>query len=225
MGTSIMILGESGRGKSRSIKDLNPEETLVIKSISKPFPFKSALWKKFDPATKTGSIWSTDNYSVIKQAIKSAKSFGKSVIVIDDAQYLMANEFMNKSSQKGFDKFTEIAKNMWELITTANEECDEQVRVYFLQHTETTNDGSIKAKTIGKMLDEKITLEGMVTVVLNAEMENGKYFFTTQNSGSNTAKSPEEMFEEFRIDNDLRKVDDALCDYYGYTKQKQNEPS
>ena len=220
MGTSIMILGESGRGKSRSIKNLNPEETLVIKSISKPFPFRSAEWKQFDAKAKTGSVWSTDSYNVIKQAIRGAKSLGKNIIVIDDAQYLMANEFMNKSSQKGYDKFTEIAKNMWELITTANEECDEDVRVYFLQHTETTNDGNTKAKTIGKMLDEKITIEGMVTVVLNAEMENQKYFFTTQNNGANTCKSPEEMFETFRVDNDLLQVDNAICDYYGYTKQK-----
>jgi len=223
MGVSVMILGESGRGKSRSIKGLNPEETLVIKSISKPFPFRSADWKKFDVDTKTGSIWSTDNYDVIKKAIKGAKSLGKNVVVIDDAQYLMANEFMNKSAVKGFDKFTEIAKNMWELITTANEHCDEDVRVYFLQHTENTADGGTKAKTIGKMLDEKITLEGMVTVVLNAEKENQNYFFTTQNSGSNTAKSPEEMFSEFRIDNDLRKVDDAICSYYGLTPQKHDD--
>lgn len=218
-----MILGESGRGKSRSIKNLNPEETLVIKSISKPFPFRSADWKKFDPETKTGSVWSSDNYKVIEKAIISAKSLGKNVIVIDDAQYLMANEFMNKSSQKGYDKFTEIAKNMWELITTANEKCDEDVRVYFLQHTESAPDGGIKAKTIGKMLDEKITVEGMVTVVLNAEMENQKYFFTTQNNGSNTGKSPEGMFNDFRIENDLRLVDDAICSYYGYTKQKRIE--
>lgn len=112
---------------------------------------------------------------------------------------------------------------MWNLITTANEKCDEDVRVYFLQHTENTADGGTKAKTIGKMLDEKITLEGMVTVVLNADKENQSYFFTTQNNGANTGKSPEGMFEEFRIDNDLKKVDDALCDYYGYTKQKTKE--
>ena len=223
MGVSVMILGESGRGKSRSIKNLNPDETLVVKAISKPFPFKSADWKKFDPDTKTGSVWSSDNYKVIEQAIIKAKEIGKKVIIIDDAQYLMANEFMNKSAQKGYDKFTEIAKNMWELLTTANEKCDEDVRIYFLQHTESSPDGSTKAKTIGKMLDEKITLEGMVTVVLNAEMENGKYFFTTQNNGSNTGKSPEDMFPSFRIDNDLKKVDDAICDYYGFTKQKEKE--
>jgi len=223
MGISVMILGESGMGKSRSIKSLNPEETLVIKSISKPFPFRSAGWNKFDPATKKGSIWSTDNYDVIKKAIVGAKSLGKNVVVIDDAQYLMANEFMNKSAVKGFDKFTEIAKNMWELLTTANEKCDEDLRIYFLQHIETKPDGGTKAKTIGKMLDEKITLEGMVTVVLNAEKENQNYFFTTQNNGSNTGKSPEEMFAEFRIENDLRKVDNAICDYYGFDKQKENE--
>lgn len=160
MGISVMILGESGRGKSRSIKNLNPEETLVIKSISKPFPFKSSEWKQFDRATKTGSIINTDNYEIVKQALLNADKLGKNVVVIDDAQYLMSNEFMNKSSVKGFDKFVEIAKNMWELITTANEKTPEHLRVYFLQHTETTSTGEVKAKTIGKMLDEKITIEG-----------------------------------------------------------------
>lgn len=220
MGVSIMILGESGRGKSRSIKNLNPKETLVIKSISKPFPFRSADWKPINKENPNGSVYTTDNYAHIKQALLKAKDMGKKIVVIDDAQYLMANEFMNKSSQKGFDKFTEIAKNMWELITTANEHTDEDLRIYFLQHTETTPNGDVKAKTIGKMLDEKITLEGMVTIVLNAEKENNNYFFTTQNSGSNTCKSPEGMFSDFRIENDLRLVDDTIAEYYGYEKQK-----
>lgn len=214
-----MILGESGRGKSRSLKDLNPDETLVFKSISKPFPFRSADWKPFDKTTKTGSIVNTDNYGVIMNGIKAAKSVGKKVVVIDDAQYLMSNEFMNKSHVKGFDKFTEMAKNMWSLLNTANEECDEDLRIYFLMHIEESANGGTKAKTIGKMLDEKITLEGMVTVVLGAEKESSNYFFTTQNNGSNTVKSPEGMFEQNRIENNLKIVDDAICEYYGFEKQ------
>lgn len=220
MGISCMILGESGRGKSRSIGKLNPKETIVIKSISKPFPFKSSEWTKLSSDGTDGSVVSTDKYSVIENIIMKAHSLGRKVVVIDDAQYLMANEFMNKSSDKGFDKFTVIAKNMWSLINTANEKTPEDLRVYFLQHTETTADGSKKAKTIGKMLDDKITLEGMFTIVLNADKENQNYFFTTQNSGNDTGKSPEGMFDSFRIDNDLRKVDDAICDYYGLTKQE-----
>jgi hypothetical protein len=214
-----MILGESGRGKSRSIKSMNPKETIVIKSISKPFPFRSSEWTKLSSDGLSGSIISTDKYNVIESIIIKAKSLGKKVVIIDDAQYLMANEFMNKSADKGFDKFSVMAKNMWSLITTANEKTDDDVRVYFLQHTETTADGSKKAKTIGKMLDDKITLEGMFTIVLNAEKENQNYFFTTQNSGADTAKSPEGMFETFRIENDLRFVDDAICDYYNFDKQ------
>lgn len=223
MGVSIMILGESGKGKSRSAKNLNPKETLVIKSINKPFPFRSADWKPITKDNPDGSIYVTDNYEVIKRAMLSAEKIGKNVIVIDDAQYLMANEFMNKSSVKGFDKFTEIAKNMWDLITTANEKLSDNMRVYFLQHTETTQTGEVKAKTIGKMLDDKITLEGMFTIVLNADKENNDYFFTTQNNGNNTCKSPEEMFEDFRIENDLRYVDNAICDYYGLNKQKEEK--
>lgn len=221
LGISVMVLGESGRGKSRSMKNLNPEETLVIKAINKPFPFKSVDWKPCTKENPKGSLYTSDNYDTIKKAMLMAKDLGKKVIVIDDAQYLMANEFMNKSAVKGFDKFTEIAKNMWELITTANEKLDDDMRIYFLQHTETTATGEVKAKTIGKMLDDKITIEGMVTIVLNANLESGNYFFTTQNSGNDTCKSPEDMFPEHRIDNDLRQVDDAICEYYGIEKQKE----
>lgn len=214
MGVSVMILGESGRGKSRSIKGLNPEETIVVKVINKPFSFKSSEWKKWDKTANKGSYIVTDNYSHIEQLILKAKSMGKKTVVIDDAQYLMANEFMNRSDEVGFNKFTTIAKNMWSLITTANEKADDDLTIYFLQHTETSDKGD-KAKTIGKMLDEKITIEGMVTVVLYAKKENDKYFFETQNNGSNTAKSPEEMFPDFRIENDLGVVDKSIREYYG----------
>lgn len=216
MGISIFVIGESGRGKSSSIEKLNPEETLVIKVINKPFPFKSKEWKRWDQSSKSGSFLTTDNYTFIQDALKNAKSLGKKVIVIDDVQYLMANEFMKRSAEKGFDKFTEIAKNMWSLITTANELTDDNTRVYFLSHSESKDDGSTKAKTIGRLLDDKITLEGMFSIVLGAEKRDDKYFFTTQNNGRNTCKSPRGMFEQLEIDNDLKFVDDSIKEYYGY---------
>lgn len=220
MGISVLVLGQSGRGKSSSIENLNPEETLVIKSISKPFPFKSSEWKKFDKDTKTGSYIVTDNYDIIKQALLKAESLGKKVVVIDDMQYLMANDFMRKSNEKGFDKFTTIAKDLWELISIANEKIPEDIRVYMLSHTEETTNGETKIKTIGKLLDEKITVEGMVTICLGAEKEDSNYFFTTQNNGSNTCKSPRGMFDDYRIENNLRFVDDKICEFYGLAKQK-----
>jgi hypothetical protein len=216
-----MILGESGRGKSRSIKFLNPEETMVIKCTGKPLPFKSTDWKKWNG--KSGSWIQTDDYGLISKIIVGAHKKGKKIVVIDDAQYLMANEFMRRSSEKGFDKFTEIAKNFWSLVQDANNKAHEDMRIYFLMHTESDQMGNTKAKTIGKMLDEKITLEGMFTVVLKAIKDDKNHYFTTQNSGSDTCKSPEDMFEENRIENNLLLVDSAICEYYGIEDTHEEE--
>ena len=218
MGISTFVLGESGRGKSTAIEGLNPEDTILIKVINKPLPFRSANWKKW--VDGKGSYVNTDNYADIQMIIRGAKEKGKKIVVIDDVQYLMANEFMRRSHEKGFDKFTEIAKNMWETIMMANNDTDDDVRVYFLSHTESNAEGDVKAKTIGKLLDEKITLEGMFTVVLRAMMSDGKFFFSTQNNGRDTAKSPKGMFKEKEIDNNLGLVDAAICDYYGIDNTK-----
>lgn len=218
MGISTLVIGQSGRGKSTSIENLDPSSTMVVKAINKPFPFRSKDWKRWDKDAQTGSFEVTDNYEIIKAIIKGAKAKGKKVVVIDDMQYLMANEFLRRSGERGFDKFTEIAEHMWSLVMTANEATDDDMRVYFLSHTEQNDIGETKAKTIGKLLDDKITLEGMFTIVLGAEKDGDDYFFKTQNSGRDTCKSPKGMFTEARIDNDLAKVDAAIVEYYGIEK-------
>ena len=136
------------------------------------------------------------------------------IVVIDDFQYIMANEFMRRSHEKGFDKFTDIGRNAWEILNTAVNLAPER-RVYILSHTQEDESGRTKIKTIGKLLDEKITPEGMVTIVLKAIVQDGKHYFTTQNSGMDTVKSPEGMFEQTLIDNDLAAVDKSICNYYG----------
>lgn len=218
MGISTLVIGQSGRGKSTSIENLDPKTTMVVKVINKPFPFRSKDWKRWNKDTQTGSFEVTDNYDIIKAIIKGAKSKGKKVVVIDDMQYLMANEFMKRSAERGFDKFTEIAEHIWSLVMTANEATDDDMRIYFLSHTEQNDVGDTKAKTIGKLLDDKITLEGMFTIVLGAIKDGDNFFFTTQNSGKDTCKSPKGMFAEERVPNDLKAVDDAIVEYYGLEK-------
>ena len=145
--------------------------------------------------------------------LKEMQSTKKPVIVIDDAQYLMANEFMRRATERGYDKFTEIAQNFWNLVNKVKELPDNQI-VYFLAHIERDQNGNEKIKTIGKLLDEKITVEGMFTIVLKTNVTDGAYTFLTQNSGHDTVKSPIGMFKTFAIDNDLKYVDDKIRNYY-----------
>ncbi|MBI0276887.1 AAA family ATPase [Hafnia alvei] len=217
MGTATLILGESGTGKSTSLRNITPENTLLIQTIRKPLPFRSAGWKKWNKSEPATSVFTTDNWQSIIAAIKAASGYGKSIVIIDDFQYLMANEFMRRSDEKSFDKFTEIGSHAWNIIDKAINETPDDLRIYFLSHTEETQMGRVKMKTIGKMLDEKITVEGMFTIVLKTSVKDGQYLFTTQNSGSDPVKSPMGMFDSPEIENDLQAVDAAICEYYGIT--------
>ena len=200
MAIVTFILGHSGSGKSYAMRNLDAKKTALYNVIGKPLPFRG----KFPGL-------STDNAMEIIRTLPSSKS---PIVVIDDFQYIMANEFMRRSHEKGFDKFTDIGRNAWEILNTAANLAPDR-RVYILSHTQEDETGRTKIKTIGKLLDEKITPEGMVTIVLKAIVQDGKHYFTTQNSGMDTVKSPEGMFEQTLIDNDLAAVDKSICDYYG----------
>lgn len=211
MSTVTMILGESGTGKSASMRNLDPEHTLLIQSVKKPLPFRSQSWKRFDKtACPTGNVFTTDNHAEI---IKLMQRTRRKVIVLDDFQYVLANEFMRRTDETGFAKFTEIGKHAWDILTAAAQLPDD-VRVYILSHTETGEGGRTKIKTIGKMLDEKITLEGMVTIVLRTVVRDGQYMFATKNNGADTTKSPMGLFDEDLIENDLAAADAAIFNYY-----------
>jgi hypothetical protein len=194
-----MIYGQSGTGKSTSLRNFNPDDVALINVSGKPLPFKSAF-----------KSLKTDSYEKIAAALHSVS---QKIIVIDDATYLMANEFMRTVSQKGYEKFNSMALNFFTLIRACSALPDD-VTVYFLGHSEIGDNGNEKFKTIGKMLDDKITLEGLFTVVLKTVVQDGKYYFSTQNNGQDTVKSPIGMFDEPLIDNDLAAVDKAIREYW-----------
>lgn len=212
MSTTTLILGESGTGKTASLRNMDPSTTLLVQVVKKPLPFRSKGWSYFDKEKNpAGNIFVTDNWQRI---IAIARKTGRSVIVIDDFQYVLANEFMRRSEEVGFTKFTEIGRQTWEILTALNTLPD-HVRVYIPWHTEINDAGRAKAKTIGKMLDEKITIEGLFTIVLRTSVINGQYVFSTRNSGHDTVKTPMGLFADDHIENDLAKVDAEICAYYG----------
>ena len=202
MGISIMVIGESGTGKSTSIRNL--KNAGIINVYGKPLPFRGGM--------KTVK---TDNCDKVISLLNKAEA---DVIVIDDFQGLLVTQYMGRAMEKGFDKFTEMGLNYYKVIRAVESMPDEK-RVYFMSHIERDETGREKAKTIGKLLNEKVTIEGLFTIVLKTVVMDSNYYFQTHNSGSDTVKSPMGMFEEELIPNDLAEVDKAVCDYYGI-KQK-----
>lgn len=209
MSIGILILGESGTGKTTSLRNLDPAQTLLIQSVRKPLPFRSKDWRYLpEPG---GSIYVSDQSAQIINAMRKTK---KKVIVIDDYQYILTNEFMRRSEEKGFDKFSDIGRHAWDIVVAASTLPDD-VRVYILGHTQTDEFGKTKIKTIGKLLDEKVVIEGMFSIVLRTCVQNGNYLFSTRNNGSDTVKTPIGLFDDEYIGNDLAEIDAAIFHYYG----------
>jgi hypothetical protein len=198
VGIPILIIGESGTGKSTSIRNLT--NAGIINVYGKSLPFRSSM-----------KIVNIDDCNKIVTLLNKVET---DVVVIDDFQYLLVNQFMNRAMEKGYDKFTEIAKGYYDVINVVRK-IPAQKRVYFLSHSERDNFGNVKAKTIGKLLDEKVTVEGLFTIVLKTVVTENNYYFQTRNSGQDTVKSPMDMFTEDLIPNDLAEVDKAICEYYG----------
>lgn len=203
-----MIYGQSGTGKSTSLRNFEPGEVGIINVSGKPMPFKKKL-----------PVLNTDKYADITNAIVGSKA---NSIVIDDATYLMVNEFMRNTKLQGYQKFTDIAKNFFDLIDAAKNLPDEKI-VYFIGHSDMDQNGNEKFKTIGRLLDDKVTLEGEFTIVLKTVVKDGKYFFQTHNNSMDTVKSPMDMWNEDLIDNDLKAVDKTIREYYGIAGGKKEE--
>lgn len=200
MSILCMIYGQSGTGKSTSLRNFGRDDVAVINVSGKPFPFRSDL-----PSLKT------DNYQQITSALPKIK---QKSIVIDDATYLMVNEFMRNAKVTGYQKYTDMAYNFNSLIEAAGKLPDDVI-VYFIGHSEQADDGREHFKTIGKMLDNYVTVEGKFTVVLKSVVSDGKYQFSTHNNGQDTVKTPMGMFESDLIENDLKAVDIVIRKYWG----------
>ena len=218
MSIATMILGQSGTGKTTSLRNLKPAEVLLLQAVKKPLPFRSAGWVACSKEHPEGSILVTDQAPVIVRAMQRTT---KPIIVIDDFQYILANEFMRRVLDKetgnaAFAKYNEIARSAWDIFMAAGQLPDHK-RVYILAHTQEDDGGHIKVKTIGKLLDEKITLEGLLTIVLRTSVINGQYVFSTKNNGLDTVKSPIGLFEDEHIGNDLALIDAAISNYYNPT--------
>lgn len=208
MGIPVLILGESGSGKSTSMRNFEPGEVGIFNVASKPLPFRKKL--------------PTANGAGYQQIIGTLSSPKLKRYVIDDSQYLLCFEMFRTANEVGYQKFTNMALNFYNLIQFIIYKTPPDVIVYFLHHTELTADNRLKAKTIGKMLDEKLTVEGLFSIVLLCTTDGMTHRFVTQSDGKNTVKSPMEMFD-LEIDNDLKFVDEKIREYYDLTERNDQK--
>lgn len=202
MGIPVMVYGESGTGKSASMRNWQAGEVSIVNVSGKPLPFRNRNIAEIRTA----------DYAEITRLLSSAKA---RTVVIDDASYLLVDEYMRNAKQGGFQKFTDMALHFYNLIRFVIDRLPDEKIVFFLGHVERDQNGNEKFKTVGRLLDEKVTVEGLFTIVLKTRVSDGAYRFTTQNSGADTVKSPAGMFPAPEIENDLKAVEAVIRDYYG----------
>lgn len=204
MATPVLVIGKSGSGKSTSLRNCQNDNFNLIRVLNKPLPFKGKL-----------NGWCTDDYQKVMKCLSASKADS---IVIDDAGYLITNHFMRGHSQTGggsavFELYNNIGDYFWNLIQFITKLPEHKI-VYLMMHEDKNDFGDVKPKTIGKLLDEKVCIEGMFTIVLRCIEESGKHLFVTQATNGAVSKSPIGMFEEVTIDNDLALVDEKIRQYY-----------
>lgn len=215
MAQIVLLYGKSGSGKSRSLKNFEEDEILLINVEGKMMPFR----KKFKYSM------STDNYKLIMQQLSKMPL---KVAVIDDAGYLLTNKFMSEHSagRKGsavYELYNDIGDDFWGLFKFIKNKLPSDVIVYVIMHEDTNESGTTKLKTIGKLLDDKVCLEGMVTVCMRCMSEDGRHYFKTVTDGSDITKTPEDMFDNEKIDNDLKFVDKTIREYYELNESEANK--
>ena len=201
---SVLVIGKSGSGKSSSLRNLKPEEYSLVNPLSKELPFKSSV-KGLE----------SDNYEKIKYFITETP---KKIVVIDDSNYLITNQFMKNHSKGGtgnavFAVYNDLADKYWDLIQ--HQKNTEGGKIIFnFMHEEETENGNIIPKTVGKLLNEKVCIEGMYTIVIRAMYKDGKHIFRLKTDGNDCVKAPIGMFEEEECDNDLKYIIDKIREYY-----------
>lgn len=212
MAQKVLIMGESGTGKSTSLRNCDPAITAVVNPVGKPLPFKN----HFEMLNNE-----TDARKIVKY-MKEQCAAGKKLLVVDDFQYILAVPYMNRIKETGWDKYNDFGANYFEIIDCCKDLPDDVVVVY-MTHLETLDNGLTTVKLIGKLLREKITIEGLFTVVLRTGVNEAKYYFYTQNSGKDTVKSPLGMFPAYAIENDLNYVVDKIRNYYELGDYKSDD--
>lgn len=210
MSIATLVLGNSGTGKSTSLRNLDPAKTILIQCLKKPLPFRTTGWKIRKTLKDEGNIFQTDDASTIERIMRSSPH---EIVVIDDYQASMVNQLMSRSSEKGYDKFTDIGKDAWNIFNAAGDLAPHR-RIYILAHTQTDDFGNVRMKTVGRMIDNVLVPEGFFTIVLRTDVTNHVYKFNTQSNGQDCCKSPIGMFPDSQIDNDLAEVDRVICDFY-----------
>lgn len=217
MSNASLIIGESGTGKSTSIRNLNPKETFIINVCNKPLPFrgyKSQYKAMVNFEDKEGNYYASNDHLKIMKMLRIIDQHRPEIknIIVDDFQYVMCAEFMNRVTERGYDKFSEIAQHAYQIIDLIPTLRDD-LNIFVLSHSEPNEHGKMKIKTIGKLLDEKVVLEGRFTMVLQTEISEAGYRFLTQGDSRHIAKSPMDMFEDKYIPNDLAFVIERMSAY------------
>lgn len=215
MGRVVIVYGKSGGGKSRSLKNFGEDEIYLINIESKDLPFKKAF--KY--------VSETDDYSTI---LKGLAKMPTNTAVIDDAGYLLTNKFMRSHSaglrgNQVYELYNDIGDQFWGLFEFIKRELPKEKIVYILMHEDLDINGSTKLKTIGKLLDDKVCIEGMVTICLRCMSKDGQHFFRTKTDGNDITKAPEDMFLNAEIENDLKAVDTTIRNYYNIGKDQKHE--
>lgn len=207
MGICILVLGDSGSGKSTSLRNFEPDEVGVLNVMGKPLPFRKKL-----------NVANHANYGTVQQALKTNRL---SCYVVDDAGYLMSMDNFRRAKESGYQKFTDMALSFQQVIATATS-TDDDTTVYLMMHVDRDADGRMKPRTIGRMLDEKFCIEGACPIVLQSAIVDGKHVFVTRGDGFNAAKAPMGMLDDV-MDNDLCAVDDAIRDYWGMAPRRKGQ--
>lgn len=213
MGIGVLVIGKSGSGKSTSLRNFKSNEVGIVNVISKPLPFKNV--------NKLKTV-DTDNYADITKILNGSKTPS---IVIDDAGYLITNQFMRKHANAGggnavFSLYNDIADSFWNLTEQIKKLPNDKI-VYIFMHEDKNDFGDIKPKTIGKLIDDKVCLEGLFSIVLRAKKVDKNYYFFTQATDGDVAKTPIGMFEELYVDNDLKEVDKKIREFYGIENKEE----
>lgn len=217
MSNCVLVIGQSGSGKSTSIRNLEPSSTFIINVLDKPLPFRN--FKKNYPLmtkeNKKGNYYASDNWANIIKCVEMVDKERPEIttLILDDWQYIIAHEFMRRVSEKGYDKFAEMGLHGWSVMNACLKTRD-NLTSFILAHSEVDNVGKSKLKTIGKMLDEKMTLEGIFTAVLHARVVDGDYLFQTQTDNEYLAKTPMGLFDDLLIPNDLVSVKQEIEAYF-----------